>query len=143
MWKIVRKNGVDWEDDFFSISLFLLFLRFDLLFSLVLFVLLCFCSFSLIVLMLLFLLILFCFFCIFILLFFVFDFLAWFFEFLWRYMVTLISKLSLCNVLCLYHFAVIWAYCDEKLYAFLRKKKFEQKKSSILGAWHGTEYTSS
>ena len=98
-------------------------------FSFVLFVLICFCSFHLIVLMLLFLLILFFFFGIFILLFFVFDILAWFFEFLWRYMLTLISKLILCNVLCLYHFAVIWAYCDEKLYAFLSKKNRNKKKA--------------
>ena len=47
--------------------------------------------------------------------------LFYFSEFL--HLVTLIQISALCNVLCLYHFAVVLVYCNEKLYAYLKKIK--------------------
>ena len=47
--------------------------------------------------------------------------LFYFSEFL--HLVTFIQISALCNVLCLYHFAVVLVYCNEKLYAYLKKIK--------------------
>ena len=47
--------------------------------------------------------------------------LFYFSEFL--HLVTFIQISALCNVLCLYHFAVVLVYCYEKLYAYLKKIK--------------------
>ena len=47
--------------------------------------------------------------------------LFYFSEFL--HLVTFIQISALCNVLCLYHFAVVLVYCNEKLNAYLKKIK--------------------
>ena len=51
-------------------------------------------------------------------------------EFLWRYFVTFILQLGLCNILCLYHFTVIWVYCDLKVMLF--EKNTNKKKINII-----------
>ena len=38
----------------------------------------------------------------------------------------------LCNILFLYYFSVVWLYCDEKLYTFLKKIKWKKKFEKIL-----------
>ena len=115
IWKIFRKNGMSWRRvTFFSHSLFFL----SFCFVLCLFV---FCCCFVVFVVLLFLLLLFCLF-VFFLLYFVFlvHHFVCFSEF--SYFAPFIKISVLCNVLCFYHFAVVWFHFNEKLFGYLKKK---------------------
>ena len=84
------------------------------------FVLLCVCFFSFVCF------VLFCFF-LFLFFFILLSIVVFFHLFVcfseFSYFAAFIQILVLCNVLRLYHFVVVWNYCNEKLYAYFKKIK--------------------